>query len=285
MKDGLPKLLSLIETNTSAPTAMYELFNQQNQERTARVVIGDNQLNESELHSSATSKRVYFEARLKTTGQIRLGLLLGPDADDENTGAFDGSSANAVVLDGASRKLLHAGVELPHSMSSWEEGDIIGFLADLSTGELFVYHNGVSITEGAAFSASKADASDAWAAGIIPAAHLGARQRVVFNFGQERFAFAPAGDHHSFLEAFRGPRPTIRFQLRDWRQIGWQVHDRDEFRALVVPDDRLQLADGDVKAAQQRLLVNHTRQVARGLNAAEVRIVDLSSEFRHLCVG
>lgn len=244
------------------------------------VMANNLRLGTNKFHPSIAGRKVYYEARLKTSGGLRLGWSSGRATFDAELGVGLGQNSWSFALDGSSGTLLYGGNESqfgPSSGWAWSEGDVLGFMLDLDEGKMWVSVNGSLLQPEPAFTMATHGGPDVWKYGFAPAGSFPPGQGAVFNLSgdpeTEPFAFLPPG-YVSVLVAKKGPRPSHPLQLLHWTKVDWHVFaatpgKASAFRPVDLSGDKLQQSLEDVLGAQERLQANHRRQLARALGGLE----------------
>ncbi|CAE7551333.1 unnamed protein product, partial [Symbiodinium microadriaticum] len=166
-------------------------------------------------------------------------------------------------------------------------GDVVGMVVDMVLFKVTITVNGKYITQGACFDARHHGGNDLWACGFQPAFFLNEETiaPVIINFGHRQFSYPPE-EHHSLLEVIRKEsKPTHLARLSKWQCVKWKVYAEDATDGSgyrpVHDADGLFISKREIQAAHLRNLVNHKRQIARGLyGASPLRECDVDIAIR-----
>jgi hypothetical protein len=158
-------------------------------------------------HAAVTAGKVYYEVELRRVGgnpQFGWCSRAFNTSIHEYSGSGVGDDDTGWGVDGARRQRWHAGDA--RWGGSWNDGDTIGFAADLGTGNLFFSVNGSwEAPNGLAFEGVQPEG------GIYPALTASSPTAVVCNFGDKPWKFSPPDDSYlSISEALAGSQHSNR---------------------------------------------------------------------------
>eukprot|EP01118_Nematostelium_gracile_P010664 TRINITY_DN370_c0_g1_i1.p1 TRINITY_DN370_c0_g1~~TRINITY_DN370_c0_g1_i1.p1 ORF type:complete len:398 (-),score=125.38 TRINITY_DN370_c0_g1_i1:26-1219(-) len=128
------------------------------------------------------SGKWYYEAKLLTYGQMRIGWCTDKCTIQTNTYTGIGNDNESWGFDGScQRAWFGTNSSNDRYGEYWANGDIIGTVLDLESKTISFYRNGKDM--GVAF--SNIQIGD----GVYPAASLHKKQKLLFNFGKEPFKY------------------------------------------------------------------------------------------------
>jgi len=179
----------------------------------------------------------YYEAKLLTYGQMRIGWCTDKCAIVTNTYTGIGNDNESWAFDGSCQKAwFGTNSNNDRYGEYWNNGDVIGTILDLEAKTISFYRNGKDM--GIAF--SNVTIGD----GLFPAASLQKKQKLLFNFGKEPFKY-PINEvfpdvHPLHLSLNEAQQKDLEKLYEKYKSIGINLSESGETEDVVKGQGLLQ---------------------------------------------